>query len=97
MTRILILGGTREAVDLAVELTGPEGPLDSARVTAEAFHNARAADVRTLQFDPEGIGRYLGRLSNVRPGLWEIRLRVEQSGEVFTQVERLVLAPGGEG
>lgn len=87
----------RRGVHLALELEGPEGPLDSARITAEAFHNARAADVRNVAFEPEGEGRYFVRLSDVRPGLWEIRLRVEREGEVFTQVERLMLVPGGEG
>lgn len=85
------------ATDLLVRLVGPAGALDGAVIRAEGFHNARASEVRTLEFRPDGIGRYRARLSAVRPGLWEIRFRVSRYGVVFTHVERLMLGPGGEG
>jgi nitrogen fixation protein FixH len=89
--------GAPSTSDLLVRLVGPEGPLDGAEVRAEGFHNARASQVRTLEFRPDGPGRYRARLDGVRPGLWELRFRVTRYGAVFTSVERLMLGPGGEG
>lgn len=80
------------SLDLLVTLSGPDGSLEGAQVTVEAFHNARAADVRQLSFEGEGEGRYRAHLASVRPGLWEFRFTVERYGAVFTSVERRLLA-----
>lgn len=84
---VTLLGGQRDI----------EGPklLDDARITAEAFHNARAADIRDIELEPVGEGKYRGQITKVRPGLWELRFTVERHGSVFTSVQRHVLGPKG--
>lgn len=84
---VTLLGGQR----------GIDGPelLDDARITAEVFHNARAADIQDIELAPVGEGKYRGQITNVRPGLWELRFNVERHGSVFTSVQRHVLGPKG--
>lgn len=69
-------------------------PVRGAGVQAEAFANARAADRRTLPFIERNDGTYAASLPKPRPGLWELRVRVEQDGERFTKIVRTDLAPG---
>lgn len=77
---------------------GVDGPalLDDARVTLEAFHNARALDIQELELEGVGEGRYRTRLTSVRPGLWELRFTVQRHGTVFTSVQRHVLGSKGK-
>lgn len=91
--------GWSVAVDLArlpdrsaeVRLTarvsdGTGAPLAGARVTVEALHNARASHVFAAALTPGSPGRYAATMPLARPGLWEVRVRVERGGDVFTRV-----------
>jgi nitrogen fixation protein FixH len=69
-------------------------PLRGARVRAEAFANARAADRQDIVLAERADGAYAAPLAKPRPGLWELRLRVERDGERFTAKVRVDLAPG---
>lgn len=90
------IGGRDGAVDLSVTLAGPAGALDDADVQIEAFHNARAAEIRQVTLEGAGEGVYRARLTDVRPGLWEFRFVVERQGIRFTDVQRHVLQVGGK-
>lgn len=59
--------------------------IQGAHVGIETFHSARASHVLTAALNPEADGRYSATLPLDRPGLWELRLRVERAGQVFTQ------------
>jgi len=59
-------------------------PVEGARVAVETFHAARARHVVTGALAPEAAGRYSAVLALDRPGLWEVRLRVERGDETFT-------------
>ena len=77
------------AAVLAVTLVDRDGaPIDSASVSVEAFHTARAAGILagTLAETPEH--RYETTLPMRRPGLWEFRFRVTRGSDVFTRVLR---------
>lgn len=72
---------------LVARLADRDGrPIDNARVVVEALHNARANDVIQATLAADGTGRYVGALPMHRAGLWELRLRVEHGGDVFTEV-----------
>lgn len=58
--------------------------IEGAHVGVETFHSARASHVLTAALSPEADGRYSATLPLDRPGLWELRLRVERGGQVFT-------------
>lgn len=60
--------------------------IESARLTVEALHNARARDVLAAPLVADGPGHYVAALPLRRAGLWELRLRVERGGDVFTEV-----------
>lgn len=82
---------------LVAEIARRDGaPVSEAKVVAEAFANARAADVRTLRFSESAPGTYEAELGRARPGLWELRFTVERGAERFTHVARPML-PGPEG
>jgi nitrogen fixation protein FixH len=66
-------------------------PVRGARVALEAFHNARASRIFSAVLGPEPRGGYAATLPLDRPGLWELRLRVERDGEVFTRTVDLDL------
>ncbi|MBI2219349.1 MAG: FixH family protein [Candidatus Rokubacteria bacterium] len=68
-------------------------PIDGARVTVEALHNARANDVFGPSLTAQDTGRYTGSLPNARRGLWELRIRVERGTAVFTTVLTRELVP----
>lgn len=71
---------------LVARVTDADGAtLDDAVVHVEAFHEARAAQVAEARLDREG-GAHVATLPMARPGLWELRFRVERRGVVFTQV-----------
>ncbi len=56
-----------------------------AHVGVEAFHGARASQVLAATLSPDSTGGYAATLPLARPGLWELRLRVERGDEVFTR------------
>jgi nitrogen fixation protein FixH len=59
--------------------------IEGARVAVETFHSARARRVLTAALGPGAPGQYSAALPLDRPGLWEVRLRVERGGQVFTR------------
>lgn len=63
-------------------------PIEGAKVSVEAFHVARSAVWRNETLRDEGAGRYVLTWPSMRPGLWEMRYRVEQGDQVFTQTLR---------
>jgi hypothetical protein len=80
---------------LSVRLVDRNGePVRGAVVRAEAFANARAANIRKLAFSEGAAGIYRVELGSARPGLWEFRFRVEHAGRVFTEVSRLDIPSG---
>jgi nitrogen fixation protein FixH len=73
---------------LRASLTDAAGePLTHARVSAVAFHNARAAAKQELQLGETEPGIYASPIAIGRPGLWEVRSEVLRAGERFTQKE----------
>jgi nitrogen fixation protein FixH len=60
-------------------------PVTGARVAVEAFPSARASHVLSLVLPPDAGGGYAATLELERPGLWELRFRVERDGQVFTR------------
>jgi nitrogen fixation protein FixH len=78
-----------------VRVTDAEGaPIAGAAVTLEAFHNARAADVRTALLAESAPGTYAGRLRMPRAGIWVLDLAVERGAERFAMTERRSIARG---
>ncbi len=69
--------------------------LRGARITVEAFHVARGADVVEAALRDHGDGSYDAVLPMRRPGIWEIRYTVEKDGERFTLVRREELVSKG--
>jgi len=73
-------------VKLTARVTDRAGdPIEGARVAVETFHSARARHVLTAALGPEAAGRYSATLPLDRPGVWEVRLRVERGSQVFTR------------
>ena len=76
--------GDRGSMTVAARLTDRAGaPLEGARVTIEARHNARANRVLTAALEPRGAG-YAAAMPLARPGFWEFRVRVTRGPDVFT-------------
>jgi nitrogen fixation protein FixH len=59
--------------------------IEGAHVAVEAFHSARARRVLRATLTAAAAGRYSATLPLDRPGLWELRLRVERGDQVFTK------------
>lgn len=68
-------------------------PILDAHVTAEAFHHARAADRRQLEFAAGEPGQYAVLMSVKRTGLWEFRVRAIVGAQVLTTTRLLDVAP----
>lgn len=60
-------------------------PIDGAVVTLLALPIARAHETFQLTLDPTGPGTYAGRINEARYGRWQLRVRVEHEGDVFTE------------
>lgn len=58
-------------------------PLESAKVSGIAFHQARAVDRLALEFRPVSPGLYRTKAALRRDGRWSIRLTVERADDVF--------------
>jgi nitrogen fixation protein FixH len=98
--------GWRAAIDMSpgrmpgeaaviVRVTDAEGaPVTGAGVAIEAFHNARAADVRTAALAESEPGTYAGRLRVARAGIWVLEVVVERGAERFAVTERRSIARG---
>jgi nitrogen fixation protein FixH len=73
-------------ITLAAQVNDRAGhAIEGAHVGVEAFHSARASHVLTAALRPEATGRYAATLPFDRPGVWELRLRVERGDQVFTR------------
>lgn len=78
---------TRGQVRVAARISDRDGaPVERATVQVTAFHSARASRVFTSTLAPESNGSYSAPLPLDRPGIWELRLRVQQGDRVFTRV-----------
>jgi len=78
---------------LSVVVADREGkPLEDARVTVEAFHLARSADVHRLTFSAATVGRHTATARVAKSGLWELRFVVLARGERFTASRRVDVA-----
>jgi nitrogen fixation protein FixH len=83
-------------VKLAARVNDRAGrAIEGARVGVEAFHSARARHVLRATLSPEATGGYSAMLRLDRPGVWELRLRVERGDQVFTKtlVQELARTP----
>lgn len=58
-------------------------------VQVDAFHNARAGDVKHVVLREVSEGVYQGDASLTRPGLWEVRVVARQGQDVFLDTARL--------
>lgn len=77
---------------LQVTLLDADGrPLTDASVSATAFANARASDVRTLQLRPTEAGVYTGPVPVRFAGEWEVRLTAIRDGNTFTHTSRVTV------
>jgi nitrogen fixation protein FixH len=84
--RLAPIPGAGGLVRLEASVTDAAGvSLADAVVRVEAFHGARAAEVMEAELGREG-GRHVATLPMARPGLWELRFRVERGNQAFTQV-----------
>jgi nitrogen fixation protein FixH len=84
---LVTLGRPRHDARLDVRVADADGrPIDGARVTVEALHNARANDLFAPLLTAQDAGRYTGSLPGARRGLWELRIRVARGAAVFTTV-----------
>jgi nitrogen fixation protein FixH len=80
---------------LSVDLNDASGrAIDEAVIDAVAFSSLRASQRQTLALHPAPgrPGRYLAPVDIDRPGQWNIRLVVRQSGHTFTS-ESVLLVP----
>ena len=76
---------------LSLELRDRAGaPVSGARVTAVAFHNARAGRHLELDLRPEATA-YTAEIPAQRPGLWEFRITALAGSDRFTTVVRRAL------
>lgn len=86
------------SAQLVVSARGSDGaPLKEALVTADAFPVARSFDIQALTLRQGEAGVFQSNLERPRPGLWEVRVRVEVDGKVFTRTLRPELAPANAG
>jgi nitrogen fixation protein FixH len=79
----------RDAAELIAIVRDRSGaPIDAARVSLSAFHNARSSNIVELVLQPKGNGRYSGPLTPARAGLWEFRFQVDKGSDRFLRVVR---------
>jgi len=77
---------TRRAA-VIVQLTDRDGrPVEGARLSVEAFHNARASQVVRGTLNEDARHAYAAALPVLRPGLWEFRVEARRGSDVFTSV-----------
>jgi len=61
-------------------------PVPGAAMTLEAFHNARAGQVLTVDLAETAAHDYAAEAAIVRPGLWEFRVVARRGAQTFTAV-----------
>jgi nitrogen fixation protein FixH len=80
------LPGAAGLMRLQARVTDAAGiALADAVVRVEVFHGARAGQVAAAELRRVD-GHHVATLPMARPGLWELRFRVEHRGQVFTEV-----------
>jgi hypothetical protein len=86
-------------VNLQLELNDAAGQaLGAGKLTARAFHNARASEVQELRFVESEAGLYSAELWVPRAGLWIFELEARVDAQLFTATWRSSLAnPVGNG
>jgi nitrogen fixation protein FixH len=90
-TMVLARPGTPGALDIALsDRTGL--PIDSAVVSVEAMHNARASQRYHAVLAEAEPGTYRASMDAHRPGEWEVRVTAQRAGDRFTQTLRLSVA-----
>jgi nitrogen fixation protein FixH len=88
-------GGDTGRVELRAHLADAEGrPLEGARVRAEAFHQARAAERASLSLEARGDGVYAAALSGARTGLYEVRLTIQRGPEELHTLASVAVSEG---
>lgn len=65
--------------------------LDGATVRCEIFHHTRMREAQTLSLIAKDRGVYRAQVQIDKPGLWEVRTRVELDGDVYTDEQTLVV------
>lgn len=83
---------------MIVRLTDSSGaPIVGASIEGTCFHYAAANKVQALGFVPaDEPGAYAAPALLIRAGLWQLRLRVESGGRVFTDRQTLELGRTGD-
>lgn len=82
--------------ELRVDLRDDSGlPIEGARVSLVAFHNANADDKLRVDLEPLTEGGYGRAVPLSRSGLYEFQFDVQFAGERFTAVRRETVAAGG--
>ncbi|MCE2652025.1 MAG: FixH family protein [bacterium] len=88
------LGGGAPVLQL--RLIGADSkPIDGATVQVTAFHQARAADQRTVFLGEGQPGTYQGDLRLDRAGWWEIRVSARRGSDAFTAVQSIQVPAAG--
>lgn len=82
-----ILGGASGQLKVVLKDRGGQ-PIDDAAISFEACAIARASRIETGEATRTTTGDYVAALHEPRPGLWEVRLVAERSGERFTATLR---------
>jgi nitrogen fixation protein FixH len=72
----------------AVLLDARRQPIRDAKLSVEAFPNARAEQRLSLRLEPDESGAYRAVLAARRGGLWEFRLRAVRGNEQYTEIVR---------
>jgi nitrogen fixation protein FixH len=86
----------RQPTPLVVRIIDRAGrPVARAKLTLEAFANARAAELVKAELEEQADGTYAAALPLRRAGLWELRFIARRDGERFTHTVRLELPRGG--
>ena len=80
--------GARPTVEVVLKNAAGE-PIDSAVISVEATHNARAGEIYKVRLAAQGMGSYRATLESARRGIWQLRFEVTAGGERFTAVRRV--------
>lgn len=77
----------RSGAEVSATVRDRDGrPLDGADVRVIAIHNREGQRWIPGTLAPAGEGRYAARLPLVRPGRWELRVRIERNGARWSDV-----------
>jgi nitrogen fixation protein FixH len=89
----LVLARPGRAGQVDIVLSDPVGrAVDSAAVTVEAMHNARASQRYHASLTEGAPGTYHAAIDAHRPGEWEVRVTAQRGSDRFTSTLRLSVA-----